>query len=164
MWQRFQTFWHTISDLLTPKPVWIERSLDEQLAEAIAQAVHNPNFRTQLLSAPQQALASLDIQLPPTQAVFVVESTPQQTFLVIPIVTDREVEILQSGLNSGRALRATRSRIILKAWQDAEYKAQLLADPKAVLLAEGFQIPAATTVKVLENDAQHLHLVIPTLH
>jgi hypothetical protein len=127
-------------------------------------AEYSRSAHAQLLDRPQQALASLDIQLPPTQAVFVVESTPQQNFLVIPMMTDREVEILQSGLNSGRALRATRSRIILKAWQNADYKAQLLTDPKAILVAEGFQIPDVATVRVLENDPAHLYLVIPTFH
>jgi Nitrile hydratase, alpha chain len=164
MWNRFQTFFQTIPALLTPQPVRIERSLDEQLSDAIAQAVHNPQFRTQLLDRPKQALASLDIQIPPVREVLAIESTPEQTFLVIPIMTDNEVEILRAGLNSGRALRATRSRIMLEAWQDPDYKARLLANPKAVLIAEGFQIPDAATVTVLENDAEHLYLVIPNLH
>jgi Nitrile hydratase, alpha chain len=164
MWNRFQTFFQTIPALLTPQPVRIERSLDEQLSDAIAKAVHDPQFRTQLLARPKQALASLDIQIPPERAVFAVESTPQQAFLVIPIMTDREVEILRAGLNSGRALRATRSRIMLEAWQDPDYKARLLADPKAVSIDEGFQIPDTTTLTVLENDAAHLYLVIPNFH
>jgi Nitrile hydratase, alpha chain len=164
MWDRFQTLVRTIPNLLTPQPVWIERSLDERLSDAIAQAIRDPVFRTQLLDRPKQALASIKIQLPPARMVTVVESTHRQTFLVLPIMTDREVQILQSGLNSPRSLRATRSRIILQAWQDPDYKAQLLADPKAVLIAEGFQIADAATVTILENDAEHLHLVIPTLH
>jgi hypothetical protein len=65
MWNRFQTLVLGIQDLLIPQPVWIERSLDERLSEAIAQAVHNPDFRTQLIDRPKQALASLEIQIPP---------------------------------------------------------------------------------------------------
>jgi hypothetical protein len=164
MWNRFQTFFQTIPELLTPQPVRIARSLDELLSDAIAQAVRDPQFRTQLLDRPKQALASLDIPIPISQAVVALESTHQETFLVIPIMTEREIEILQAGLNSGRALRATRSRIILQAWEDPAYKARLLADPKAVLIAEGFQFPDTATVKVLENDAEHLYLVIPNLH
>jgi Nitrile hydratase, alpha chain len=164
MWNLFQTLLQTIPELLTPQPVRIDRSLDERLSDAIAQAVHDPHFRTQLLDRPKPALASLDIQLPPERAVVAIESTTQQTFLVMPIMTDSEVEILRAGLTSGRALRATRSRIILKAWQDPDYKARLLADPKTVLIEEGFQISDAATVKVLENDAEHLYLVIPNLH
>jgi Nitrile hydratase, alpha chain len=164
MWNRFQTLLQSIPDLLTPRPVWIDRSLDDRLSDAIAQAVRDPDFRTQLLNRPQQALASMEIQIPPECAVKVVESTPGQTFVVLPIMTESEVAIVQSGLKSQRSQRATRSRTILKAWQDPDYKARLIADPKTVLLAEGFQIPDTTAVTVLENDAEHLHLVIPTLH
>jgi hypothetical protein len=164
MWNRFQTLLQSIPDLLTPRPVWIERSLDDRLSDAIAQAVSDPAFRSQLLARPHQALASMEIHLPPERVVTVVESTPGQTFVVLPIATESEVKIVRSGLESQRAQRATRSRIILKAWQDSNYKAQLLADPKTALRSEGFQIPETTAVTVLENDAQHLHLVIPTLH
>jgi hypothetical protein len=163
MWNRFQTLLQSIPDILTPRPVWIDL-LDDRLSDAIAQAVHNPDFRKQLLDRPQQALASMEIQIPPECAVKVVESTHGQTFVVLPIMTASEVAIVQSGLKSQRSQRATRSGMILKAWQDPDYKAQLLQDPKTVLLAEGFQIPEATTVTVLENNAEHLHLVIPTLH
>jgi hypothetical protein len=164
MWNRFQTFARTIPDLLTPKPVRVEVSLDEQLSDAIAQAVKNPAFRAQLLDRPKQTLASLDIQMPPAQAVTVLESTPGQTFLVIPIMTDREVEILEAGLNSGRAQRANRSRLLLKAGRDPDYRSQLLTNPKAVLTAAGFQLPDTATVTVLENSLKHLYLVIPFVH
>lgn len=67
-------------------------------------------------------------------------------------------------------MRATRwcslskqeSRIMLQAWRNPGYKAQLLAS-KAVLITEGFQIADVATVTILENDAEHLHLFIPTL-
>jgi Nitrile hydratase, alpha chain len=164
MWNRFQTFLQTIPALLTPQPVRMEPALDNLLSDAISKAVHDPAFRTQLLAHPQQTLASEKIDIPPQQQVIVVESTAEQIFLVLPIQIDREREILQTGLNSQDSLRAIRSKIILHAWQDPDYKAKLLSDPKAVLIAEGFQIPIAATVKVLENDLEHLHLVIPCLH
>jgi hypothetical protein len=164
IWHQFQNFLQTIPALLTPQPVWIEPSLDEQLSEAIAHAVHNSTFRTQLLANPKQALASLKIQIPAEQAVIAVESTPGQTFLVIPIMTDREVEVLRASANSPRALRAIRSRVLLKAWQDPDYKSRLCADPKALLIEEGFQIGDGARVTVMEDDATHLHLVIPHIH
>ncbi len=164
MWNRFQTLLQTIPALLTPQPVRIEVSLDEKLSDAIAQAVHNVEFRTQLIDRPKQTLASLDIHLPAAQQVTVVESTPGQTFLVLPIETDREVKIVEAGLNSGRSLRAVRSQVILKAWQDPDYKTQLLTNPKQVLIDAGFQISDTIKVNVLENDPEHLYLVIPNLH
>jgi hypothetical protein len=164
MWNQVQTFLQTIPTLLTPQPVRVEIPSDEQLSDAIFRAVHDPEFRTRLIARPKQTLTSLKIDIPPQQEVIVVESTPDQTFLVLPIMTDREVKILQAGSNFGRSLRATRSRIILRAWQDADYRTRLLTDPKAVLINEGFQIHTAATVKVLENNLEHLHLVIPCLH
>lgn len=164
MWNQFQTLLQNIPDLLTPKPVRVEVSLDEQLSDAIAQAVKNPAFRAQLIDRPKQTLASIDIQIPPEREVTVVESTPGQTFLVIPIMTEREVEILQAGLNSGRANRANRSRLLLEAGRNPDYKARLITDPKAILIDEGFPIPDNVTVKILENSSEHLHLVIPFVH
>jgi hypothetical protein len=164
IWQQLQNFWQTIPTLLTPQPVRIEPSFEEQLSDAIAHAVHNSTFRTQLLAHPKQALASLKIQLPAEQAVIAMQSTPGQIFLVIPIMTEQELEILRASANSPRALRAIRSRVLLKSWQDHDYKSRFLADPKALLIAEGFQIGDGATVTVMENDATHLYLVIPHIH
>jgi hypothetical protein len=47
MLKQLQTFLQNIPDILTPKPVLIEVSLDEKLSDAIAQAVHDPKFKKQ---------------------------------------------------------------------------------------------------------------------
>ncbi len=164
MWQQVRDFVRNIPDLLVPKIVHVEVPIDKQLSDAIAQAVHDRAFRTQLLTHPKQALGSLGIELPPPQQVTALESTSTQTFLVLPIMTDREIEHLQAGVSSQRSLRSVRSRIILKTWQDPDYKARLYADPKAVLIAEGVKIPDLATVKVLENSSEYLYLVIPAIH
>jgi hypothetical protein len=163
-WNWVQNFVTTIFSLLTPKVVHVEISLEDRLSDAIAQAVRDPEFRIQLLDRPKPALASLDIIIPPQQEVTVLESTSTQTFLVLPIMTDREVEQLQAGVNSPRPLRSVRSRILLKIWQDPDYRSQIFADPKAVLIAEGFPIPDTAAVKILENSLTHLYLAIPSMH
>jgi len=53
------------------------------------------------------------------------------------------------------------SRIIARAWLDEEFKKKLVADPQAVLKMEGIDIPAGITVKILQNDKNTRHLVIP---
>jgi hypothetical protein len=164
MWKNVTTFCKHFLALLTPQPVKIEISLDRQLSDAIAQAVRDDDFRRQLIAHPKATLAHLKIQLPAHQNVIVVESTAEQTFLVLPLMTDREIDELKSGLNSDRSLRATRSRILLKAWHDRDYNARLIAAPKSVLRDEGFDLPENTQVTVLKNDLEHLHLVIPCLH
>ena len=154
-WPRFQTFASAIADFLTPKIVHVEVPIEQLLSDAIAQAVSDSTFRQQLIDRPKPTLASLDIHLPDRQAVTVLESNSTATFLVLPIMTDREIAYLRSGLDSRRSQRALRSIIILKAWQDSDYKARLIADPQTVLIEAGLKLPAANNIQVLENNLDH---------
>lgn len=53
------------------------------------------------------------------------------------------------------------SEIIAKCWADESFKQKLLADPAAVLKAEGATMSAGMTVKAVENTDKVFHLVIP---
>ncbi len=164
MWERLKSFIASIPTLLTPQVVHVKVSLESQLSDAIAQAVRDPEFKQQLIDRPQQFLAALNIHIPPQQTVTVLASTATQTFIVVPIMTDREVEYLQAGVNSNRSLRSVRSQILLKAWQDPDYKAKLFANPKAVLDEAGLPIPEHVSIEILANDLEHLYLIVPYLH
>jgi len=48
-----------------------------------------------------------------------------------------------------------------KAWSDPAFRAKLLANPRATLLAEGVQIPAGVTINVVENTPDVINLVLP---
>ena len=52
-------------------------------------------------------------------------------------------------------------KIVARTWRDAAFKANLLADPQAVLKDAGVAVPAGVTVKVVENSASLFHLVLP---
>ena len=52
-------------------------------------------------------------------------------------------------------------QVVAKAWTDASFKKQLLADPAAALKASGLEVPRGLQVKVVENTDQVLHLVLP---
>lgn len=52
-------------------------------------------------------------------------------------------------------------KVILKCWEDEAFKQQLMAAPEATLRAEGVDVPAGLTVKVVANAANLRHLVIP---
>ncbi|TWB15513.1 putative ribosomally synthesized peptide [Nitrospirillum amazonense] len=52
-------------------------------------------------------------------------------------------------------------KIIAKAWADDAFKARLLADPAAVLTAEGVEVPAGITFRVVEDTAVTQTLVLP---
>jgi hypothetical protein len=57
--------------------------------------------------------------------------------------------------------RAAYARIVARAWREPAFKSELIADPGVVLEAAGFSIPAGVKVKVVENTATHVHLVLP---
>jgi hypothetical protein len=54
-------------------------------------------------------------------------------------------------------------KIIVKCWkgEDEGFKKRLLADPTAVLKAEGVPVPDGITLKVLEDTTQTRTLLIP---
>jgi len=52
-------------------------------------------------------------------------------------------------------------QIIAKAWADAGFKQKLMADPAATLKAEGMDMPANLTFKVVENTDKEFYLVLP---
>ena len=55
----------------------------------------------------------------------------------------------------------TIAKAIARAWTDADYKAKLLNDPHAALADAGVEVPAGSTIKVMENSADTVHVVLP---
>ena len=59
--------------------------------------------------------------------------------------------------------------LVVRAMKDESFRKELLADPKAVVekemdkLKEGSKLPAALELKVIEQPANALYLVLPTL-
>lgn len=51
--------------------------------------------------------------------------------------------------------------IVAKYYGDPDFKAKVDADPTAVLLAEGLEIPEGARVKLLFNTEKVLHVVLP---
>ena len=52
-------------------------------------------------------------------------------------------------------------QLVARAWQDEAFKQRLLADPQAVLQEHGLPVPAGKTVRVVEDTADTMHLVLP---
>ena len=50
--------------------------------------------------------------------------------------------------------------VIFTAWHDPDFRSKLTADPHAALTAAGIAIPSGMTVKFVEDNATHVHLVI----
>jgi hypothetical protein len=52
------------------------------------------------------------------------------------------------------------AKVVTRAWRDAEFKRQLLADPASGLAGMGVALPAGKTVKMVENTDQVINLVL----
>lgn len=53
------------------------------------------------------------------------------------------------------------AKLIARAWDDAEFKKRLVKDPAAVLTENGVALPEGVKLKVVEDTADVLHLVLP---
>ncbi|MCX5816090.1 MAG: nitrile hydratase subunit alpha [Proteobacteria bacterium] len=53
------------------------------------------------------------------------------------------------------------AKLIAKAWADEDFKARLVADPVAVLRAEGIDVPDGKKLKVVEDTEDTSYIVIP---
>lgn len=134
------------------------------LTQVIAKALREPELRSQLMAEPRKTLQTMNVDLPAEQQVTVLESTAQQSFFVLPILTEADVQQLQNSLDTVHPLRSVRSRVLIKAFHDPDYKLQLLKNPKAVLRAEGLPVPESTAMTALENSLEQLYIVLPHVH
>jgi hypothetical protein len=53
------------------------------------------------------------------------------------------------------------AKVIAQAWVDEDFKAKLLADPKAVLVAEGIEFPENIKLNITEAKEDELNLTLP---
>jgi len=56
---------------------------------------------------------------------------------------------------------AAYARVIKRTWSDPDFKARLITDPATVLAEAGIPIPPGVAVKVVEDSARLIHLVLP---
>lgn len=59
-------------------------------------------------------------------------------------------------IDSGKLLN-----VVAKSWTDPAYKQRLMADPKSVLASEGIQVPDQANVKVIDQQPNDVHLILP---
>ena len=135
-----------------------------QIGSVIAKALRDRHLLSKLLTEPKQTLLAMNVPIPPEQAVTIVESDNHHSFFVLPIMTDDEIQALKNSLDSVHPNRLARSRVLIKAMEDPDYKMRLFQEPKTVLKEEGMTIPDTVHLTVLENSAEHLYIVIPSVH
>ena len=64
-------------------------------------------------------------------------------------------------MDGERLPSAAYARLVQRAWSDPQFKARLIADPAAVLAQAGVPVPPGVAVKVVEDTADLMHLVLP---
>lgn len=52
-------------------------------------------------------------------------------------------------------------KLVAKAWSDAEFKAELLADPMKVFKENSMEVPAGIEVRIVENTDKILNFILP---
>ena len=55
----------------------------------------------------------------------------------------------------------TIAKTIARAWTDSAFKDKLVSDPHAALAEQGLAVPEGTTVTVVENTEDTVHVVLP---
>jgi nitrile hydratase alpha subunit len=63
-------------------------------------------------------------------------------------------EAIQAGQDAWR-------KVVLRAWQDKNYKRALLENPNKVLAEAGVPIDPGVNLVVVENEPKRIHLVLP---
>jgi hypothetical protein len=53
------------------------------------------------------------------------------------------------------------AKLVARTWADEDFKAKLIADPAAVLAAEGIELPTGMKVNVIENSDSEFTMVLP---
>ena len=53
------------------------------------------------------------------------------------------------------------AQVVAQAWSDDTYKQRLLAEPAAVLAERGLTPPAGKQVRIVEDTADTVHVVLP---
>ena len=64
---------------------------------------------------------------------------------------------------NGTALLESPDRVIAKAWADEDFKAALMADPRAALKSQGIEFPDDVVLNVLENSEKVINFVLPKM-
>jgi len=108
-------------------------------------------LKSRLLAEPNSVLAEFGLTIPASVTVQIHENTPTLMNAVLP---------LQPANGGGSADPI--SRLMERAWTDAEFKAKLLSDSKEAAAEMGIKLPESMSLKVWANSATEEHMVLPT--
>ena len=122
----------------------------QQISE---QLLTDNNFKERFLSKPKSILTEMGLNIPVSVQVEVHEDTAQVKNIVIP-------ESLPES-DQSTASNPLYKTIVTKAYEDADFKTQLMQNPKkAIALLTGESLPDDLDICVHENSPTLMHLVV----
>ncbi len=140
------------------------------IAELVARSCQDAEFRKDFLAEPARHLAEAGFAfddnqkapapLNPEPRPLVFENTPNLIHIVLPPIAepgDGRLPFLETPAGVGPALSA----LVRHALVDAGLRARLSADPMACLAAAGIALPPGVELRVLEEKADTLQIVLP---
>ena len=135
----------------------------KQLGQVMAKAWEDEAFKQRLVENPRAVLQEQGLPLAAGKSVRVVENTPDTVYLVLPPKSDGELSAERLARVAGEQQEPARklAQVVARTWQDEAFKQRLLGDPRAVLQEHGVPLPDGQAVRVVENTADTVHLVLP---
>jgi len=142
----------------------------------VAKAWREAAFKSKLLLNANAALTEALGAVPAGVTVRVVESSDEIGYFVLPLQPTGELTEENTTGAAGFYLDKPGGdqefmtsciwcefciKVVMKAWRDPVFKAMLLTDPRAALIAAGGVIREGEMVKVVENTSKLVHLILP---
>jgi hypothetical protein len=121
-------------------------------------------FKQRLLGNPREVLQEHGLPMPAGSAIQVLEDTPQIMHLALPAKPAGQPadEQLARLALEGQGPSSNVAQLLLKVWDDPAFKQRLVADPRGILQEHGVAVPAGQSVRVVEDSAETLHVVLPS--
>ena len=142
----------------------------------VAKAWRDPAFKSKLLRDANAALTEALGAVPAGVTVRVVENSDEIGYFVLPLQPTGELTEESTTGAAGFYLDKPGGdhefmtscvwcdfciSVVTKAWSDPVFKAMLLTDPRAALVAAGGVLREGEMVKVVENTGKLVHLILP---
>jgi hypothetical protein len=139
------------------------REQAEKYTEVVTKAWEDPAFKQRLLGDPRAVLQEHGLMVPAGTAVQVVEGTAETMYLALPTKPAAELSDEQLARLAGEGEGPARKvgQLLIKVWEDPTFKRRLVADPRAVLQEHGLPLPDGQAVRVVEDTAETVHLILP---
>jgi nitrile hydratase subunit alpha len=136
------------------------RRYERGIAQVVANAWADADFKRRLLSNPTATLRERGIEIPATQEMTVVENTSEvENLFVLP---KKEASALKRATESATDGRAkSYSELMLKIAEDGDFKRRFLENTRITAIEYGIQIPVGKRINIVELNPGQVGFILP---